>query len=254
MRYFRGSFTLIGMRIPLLAIFLALPGLTPEGWAGVIHGTIHPSEADAPNTLFFYERTEEEKDGKTRIHSRYLDKAHTVLAEEICELNGGTITKYEYFQRQMKEDGRIEVRDGRVHYTYTAQGKTKTDDDEVEPRLLVSEMVSGYLRAHWQELMAGETIKARLLVVERLDTIGFKFFKDKERTENGKALVDFTMKPSSLFIDAIVPNFRLTLEKDPPHRTVETFGRLPIRVPEVPNPTKRKDYKAIDALLRLEGP
>lgn len=233
----------------MLATVAFLAGLSPAE-AETVQGKIFDSIGGMPS--FFYEKSDELREGKRRIHSQYLDKNRKVLAEEICVLEGSRLVKYEYFQRQMEEHGSAEIRDGKIHYSFTKQGKTETDSDDVEPNLIVSETVGDFLRENWHKIMADETVKARLILVERLETIGFKFFKDKEQTLNGKNVVYVTMKPSSIFLDALIPNFSIVLEKDPPHRTVQSYGRLPIRVPEVPNPTKRTDYRAIDASMTLE--
>jgi hypothetical protein len=64
-------------------------------------------------------------------------------------------------------------------------------------------------------------------------------------------VVDIILKPSSFNIAALAPSIRITVKKEAPHGIVETFGRLPVRIPERDPPLTRKDYKAIDALLQV---
>jgi hypothetical protein len=84
--------------------------------------------------------------------------------------------------------------------------------------------------------------------------VGFKLFKDGERELKGKPAVDIVMKPSSIFIAAIAPSFRVTVEKSSPHRLLEINGRLPVRMPKVNPPKSRSDWKAIDARIEFDLP
>ena len=113
-------------------------------------------------------------------------------------------------------------------------------------------MIGPLLRKNWDKIMEGESIKVRYLAIERLETIGFKFFKDRERTLNGREVVDILMKPSSFFIAALVSPIRITVSKAPPHDIVESEGRTPIRWPKREPPTRRGDWKAIDARVEYE--
>ncbi len=47
-------------------------------------------------------------------------------------------------------------------------------------------------------------MKRRLAVVDRLETVGFEFFKEKDTELDGKKAVVVKMKPSSFIIAAIV--------------------------------------------------
>ena len=60
------------------------------------------------------------------------------------------------------------------------------------------------------------------------------------------------MKPSSIIIAAVAPSFRITFEKEAPHRILETIGRLPVRLPKKDPPQSRDDWRAIDARMLME--
>ncbi len=72
--------------------------------------------------------------------------------------------------------------------------------------------------------------------------------------QNGKAVVDFKMKPSSFFIAAIVDPIRITMTKNEPRYLVEVEGRTPIRWASKQPARSRKDWKAIDARIEMAPP
>jgi hypothetical protein len=152
----------------------------------------------------------------------------------------------------VNESGEITLKNGKVSYRFRTTDKEETDSESIDGNMIVPDMVQGVVTKHWDELMKGDTVKTRFLVLERQDSYGFKFFKDEERELNGMAVVDFILKPSSIFIAAVAPKIRITMEKAAPHRTVEMDGILPVRVPEKFPPRKRSDYRALDGLLRFE--
>ena len=213
----------------------------------------YPSSKSSPN--FKYEKTTiETPDGGHRSHIRYSDLDGKILVEEEFVYQGETPILYRYDQKQVHESGEIKIEQNKVFYSYSKQGKTETDSDSLEPETVFTDMIPTLLQKNWALLQNGDSVKVRLLLVERLETVGFKFFKDKERDYKGIPAVDFTMKPSSFIIAALAPSITITVSKASPHRLLETNGRLPVRVAEVPDPKRRQDWRAIDAKMILSYP
>jgi hypothetical protein len=228
----------------------------PDALANVIvKGKIFPLEGVTENPVFLYENSRTLA-GETTVTSqtKYLSLEGKPLVEEEVFYDGGKLKRYRYNQIQTDERGEIEVREGKVYFTYFSQGKKETDSADWEEKMIIPDMIGVVLKDSWGELMAGDSVKVRFLLLERLDTIGFKFFKDGERTVNGKEAVDIVMKASSIFIAALAPKIIITVEKAFPHRILETSGRLPVRRAKVEPPKSRKDYKAIDGRLNFEYP
>jgi hypothetical protein len=243
------------MVILLFALALA-PRIGPQSYAASVDfakGKIFT--ADSPvKPAYLYERSRSEEGDKTISRVRYLDKTGNVLIDEQTTYLNGKLVSYTYHQHQTKEEGEIEVRDGKVFYTFTSEGKTQKDDQDAEPSMVVPDMIPKVLADSWGTLMAGDDVKVRFLLLEKLDSYGFKFFKDKERAYAGVPAVDITMKPSSIFIAALAPSFTFTLEKAPPHRFLESNVRLPIRVAKKNPPQSRNDFQAIDGRVVFEYP
>lgn len=215
-----------------------------------ITGKIIDQKLDPLSPSFFYENIRSVQGKKTISKTKYTDRSGVVLVEEEAEYENNTVLKYSYKQNQVGEVGYIESKDGKMHFSFSSQGNNETDQEDIEPNMVVADMIGDHIRNNWKALAAGDTIKFRFLLAERLDTIGFKLFTDKETIRNGVPVIDIIMKPSSIIIAALTNPLRFTVEKNEPHRILETFGRLPIRTSK-PNPTKRSDWHAIDAMMEL---
>lgn len=217
-----------------------------------LEGKIFDPQNGFTNASFFYENARKQEGSTVESTTLYKDRAGNVLVEEVTTYESGNLVRYTYNQKQVNETGEITVKDGKVTYKFRHAGKEDSESEKIDGEMIVPDMVPGVVTKHWDELMRGDTVKTRFLVLERQDNFGFKFFKDKERELNGVAVVDFILKPSSMFIAAVAPKIRITAEKAAPHRTVEMDGILPVRVPEKFPPRKRSDYHALDGLLRFE--
>lgn len=215
-------------------------------------GRIFETPAKGNTPAFFYEAKRLKEGAKILSTTTYRDPAGKVLVEETTTYENGKLLRYTYQQKQVNESGEIDFRDGKVFYKFRTPHREDADSESAEPNMIVPDMVVGVVQDHWQELMNGDTVKTRFLVLERQDSFGFKFYKDQERLIDGVPVVDFILKPSSFLIAAIAPKIRITAEKAAPHRAVEMEGVLPIRVPEISPPRQRSDYRALDGLLKFD--
>lgn len=216
-----------------------------------ITGRIFDPSKGFEEAAFLYENVKRKEGNSLLSLTTYRDLKGTALVEETTLYQDGKLQRYTYHQRQVNESGEVELKDGKVTYKFRTAHKLAEDSESIEPNMIVPDMVPGVVQENWDALMKGESVKTRFLVLERQDSFGFKFFRDKERQINGVPVVDFILKPSSFIIAAVAPQIRITAEKAPPHRTVEMDGILPVRVPEKFPPVKRSDYHALEGLLRF---
>jgi len=225
----------------------------PDGKAGeVVEGKIYRSDDPAAAHEYLYESiTREAPGGASLVSTRYFDAQKKPLVVEESRYENGQINVYTYDQLQTKEKGRIEVKDGKVNYSFESGGSTDTDDETLEENSIVADGIGQILKKHWATIQAGDSVFVRFLFAERQDSIGFKFFKDEERDYNGTPAVQVVMKPSSFIIAALAPSILLTVEKNPPNRLLEMRGRLPIRRALKDPPEKRSDWRAIDGRVVL---
>lgn len=232
--------------------FLLLLTSCISAFAGEAETTVKGRITGPQNSQFLYEATSKKKGEQWETSTSYKDLNGKSLVDEFMVTENNKLIRYTYEQHQVGESGRIDLKDGKVFYRFRSGEKEKEDSESITPYMIVPEMVPAILNERWPEIDSGGTVKVRLLLVERLDSFGFKFFKAGERELAGRTVVDITMKPSSFIIAALAPSIRITVEKAAPHSIVETDGRLPIRVPEKDPPLSRRDYKAIDGIVRIE--
>ena len=129
-----------------------------------------------------------------------------LVAQEKIILNGNLLYKMSLSQLQTDEQGSLEVSAGKLHFSYTRNGKTTQDSEKATDNLVVSGTLIPYLQQHWRELQAGKEVEVRYAVLDRKETVGFKFFKIQSSPEKfvTKPEMVLKMKPSSFFIAAIV--------------------------------------------------
>ncbi len=237
--------------ILLFSLALCVAPLLCQGSREQITGQVFEPQR-GPKPFFSYHNTRTKTGHKTEAHTRYLDLTGKPAVEEFTSYEDGKLKRYVFRQLQVGAEGVAEIKDNKVYFSFTENGKTETDEEDFESNMVVPDMIQDFLSSSWPVLQAGDSIYIRFLLVERQESIGFKFFKDKEVTYNGIPALEIIMKPSSFFIAAIAPSIRLTLEKEPPHRLLESFGRLPVRLPKDPaEPTK---LRAIDGKLVFDRP
>jgi hypothetical protein len=239
-----------GMRLALLFFLLSLPA---RGDVEVRGRVFYPA-AGLEKPAYTFSSQVSEAAGKSTAVSTYSDAAGKPLVTETAEFTAGRLTHYVYKQLQVSEAGEASVAGDTLRMSFTEEGETKTETEDLEPDTIVAPMIAPLLQRKWDALMKGDTIHVRYLAIERLETIGFKFFQDGERVLGGLPVVDVVMKPSSIFIAALVDPIHLSLTKEAPHWIVESEGRLPIRVPSRQPPQRRKDWKAIDARTEYDRP
>ncbi|MGZ3658160.1 MAG: hypothetical protein ACXVCS_21570, partial [Bdellovibrionota bacterium] len=196
--------------LPLLLAIAILAAVSAQADTRV-NGRVFYAKLDSQKASFLFDSLISEKDGKTSYLSSYYDKVGKPIIVEKVETEGDHILRYDYKQNQVEETGFATFEGGKIQMSFTSQGKTEKDTETYDPTTVVAPMIGPLLQKKWDLLMKGETVRIRYLSIERLETIGFKFFKDIERTLNGKPVIDIVMKPSSFFIAALVDPIRISV-------------------------------------------
>jgi hypothetical protein len=113
----------------------------------------------------------------------------------------------------------------KLNFNYTEGTVRKTGIEKFLPEILISDMVGPYIASHLNALVSGATVKCRLVSVSRVETVGFKLFKETETTWHGKPVLMLELEPSSFIIARLVAPLHFVVEKDSPHRVLEYTGR-----------------------------
>jgi hypothetical protein len=217
------------MRILGVLVAVGLAAGSPAG-AENFTAVLYAQGSPHDQPLFTQAQTEQHTgDTLTSVRRVYATPQEQEAAVEEVTFEGGRVQAYRLEQKQTGDQGRMEVSGGRLLFTYTAAGKTSTDSELAPPDLVVAPTVVPYLRARWDTLLQGQTIKVRLAVLERKETVGFQFTKIGEPTVGGKPVLVVQMKPSSFIIAALVKSIRMTFDKES-RRLIDYSGRtVPLR-------------------------
>lgn len=204
--------------------------------------------------LFTYQQDREEAAGLRTLKTIYADaNTKETVVDEVSEfkLEGGKarLLRFKTVQKQTGSEGACEIRDKKVYFKYTKDGKTKEASEDLEENFVISPSILGYLQDHWSEIRAGKTIKVRLGVMDRLETVGFEFTKVKEVNVDGEKALVLKMKPSSFFIAALVNPLHWSITEDGAHLlTIE--GRT---APKLKSEDGLKDLDAESVYERISS-
>lgn len=141
---------------------------------------------------------------------------------------------------QAKWSGSAVITGKKIKFSYIEKDEKKEEEETLKEQVLFTEEITPYIQKNWDSIVGGKTHDFRLPVIFRLETVGFKVFKDRE--ENNTYV--FSMKPSSIFIQAIVKPIYFYLDKDT-KALVKVDGRT---TPKLLEDGKVKD---LDAVLLL---
>jgi hypothetical protein len=236
-----------------LALFLACNAFAAES---KINATDFSLKADLleiknpSNSLFQFEK-KLNKSGLDHITTRrFNDPSGKLIAEEKLNYKNGVLEKLELDHKQIGQSGSLTINGKKLLFSYSKDGKTKTAEENLSGTLVSTDEIYDYIQKNWDKLMAGETISIRLPVLDRLETVGFKFFKEKDADVDGVKATVVKMKPSSFVIAALVSPvifyFHPTEVRPEGRKCIQVVGRT------VP---KRKDgdkWKDLDVIMKFK--
>lgn len=178
---------------------------------------------NSPSKKLLFKFTRAEKDH--HVVRTYVDPQGVRAALEELDYDGDVLKKATLVQDQLGQKGSITVSNGRINFEYTKDGVTKKANLELESNFIVTDQVYPFVLKNWGALMKGDSLTVRLGVMDRLETVGFKFFKENDETVDGKPMTIIKMKPTSFLIATVVHPILFYFEKDDAHRLDKVVGR-----------------------------
>lgn len=179
-------------------------------------------------------------DGKDEISAQYTDLDGNVVIDQKTVLEGSKIVRDEIQQKQTNEVGIMEVKDGKIFFSKTSDGKTKTKEEKLGDTFVVSSNFQRFVKDNWADISAGKTVAFRYGVWDRQETVGFEIFKTGTETIGSNEALVLKMKPSSFIIAAIVNPIIFKFKADG-SALLEMNGRT------APKKLEGKKYKDLDA-------
>lgn len=182
----------------------------------------------------------EGKDGVDISTITYKDPDGNVVGEEKYWLNGSKITRAEIQQKQTGQSAVIEVKDGRVYFEKTEDGKTKKSDERQEDTFVMSGNFQRFVKDHWADLSEGHKVEFRFGVWDRRETVGFELSKIGDSESQGQKTITLKMRPSSFLIAALVKPLEFRFAADGSH-LLQSSGRI------APKKKSGSGWKDLDA-------
>lgn len=178
-------------------------------------------------TLFTLERTALEKESRVHASNVFSHPAEGVWAREDLVFNAGAAEVFTQDRPSQKIKCEMRVEGQKLNFTRWEDGKVvKTDSESLDDLLLIPDQIVPFAHQNWAELMKGETLKFRLALPCRLETVGFKLFYDTDSVVDGKPVYVFRLKPRSFIIAAIAPVIEFRFDRNPPHALVQYIGHI----------------------------
>lgn len=164
--------------------------------------------------------------GKNLLRDAVYNTPDGKLAfKDRLDVEDGRIKSYSYEQPDAHISAKVEASGKKLLFSYTDNGKTKTDDDDFKDNTVLPANTTDFIRAHWDEIAQGKDADARVAAMERCETVGFEFNRTGEGNYEGKDAMMVRMKPTSFIIAAIVKTMNFVFDKTT-HRTLQFRGRL----------------------------
>ena len=190
--------------------------------------------------LYTFEHKSTPTEGGESTVAVFKDLEGNVVFEEKVTLNGADLVKSEISQNQIKQSALVEVKDGKVFFSKTVDGKTKTSDEKLGKTFVMSGNFQKFIQKNWADLSAGKTVDFRYGVWDRQETVGFGLTKTGEEDIGGQKAVVLRMKPSSFIIAALVKPVIFKYAADG-SRLLEMNGRV------APKKKAGDSFKDLDA-------
>lgn len=192
--------------------------------------------------LYNYERSVTKTADGSVVRRQFKSVEGQVVATETCYYRGSTMYKMEIEQNQIGGKGFFEVSGKEVRFQWEQDGKKKSDSESLADNMISGDQAVPFLQKNWDSLMKGDTLPIRFPVIDRAETVGFKFFKSSETADT----VTIKMKPSSFVIASLVDPLLFKFQKSGDRKLLEVNGRV---TPKIKQGDKWKDLDALFVLI-----
>ncbi|MEK6579617.1 MAG: hypothetical protein AABZ55_10360 [Bdellovibrionota bacterium] len=207
-------------------VILNVDALWISAWADSYTGEIYQRGSAQQKTLYRLKREEKKTKDGLSVQSLFSDPSDKPAVAESTTIENGQIKEYRQIQHQIGAEGVLTVEGNRIKFRYTRDGKTKSDEESLTDNFIIAPTTVEFIAKHWKQILNGETVDSRFAVLDRVETVGFKFFKVGETQLENQEVVIVKMKPTSFIIAAIVDPILFYLSKSN-QRLLKLDGRVP---------------------------
>lgn len=191
----------------------------------IYRGTTYAQAQPHAAPLFRYERrVDAQADGLTASHLTRTPQGRLLIVEAAQATADYRLQRFTVLNRQAGFSGEVEVSaDGRqLVYRLNDNGELSQAEETIEAPAVVGPSLHGFILAHWADLLAGERLPIRFVVLREKQTYGFNV-RLKARAD-GQARFDIT--PSSLLIRWFIAPLEVVFDERQ-RRVLSYQGRVP---------------------------
>lgn len=172
----------------------------------VVLGDAYSASGDAP--VFSVELGMKEENQRQVLYEKFTDRAGNVVASTEATYESGRLATFQSKQQQSGESATVEIKNGKVHYSYTVDGKTKQSSEKDSGNLVPLVAIPQIITSNWDTLSAGKEIEFSVPIPERQRSIGIQISKERTWTDAGRTLIEFKREPSNRFFRTLIdPDF-----------------------------------------------
>lgn len=235
----------MGQKLLLLLIFVTIP---LSSGAEVLTAKGEVFDLSGKKKFYDFQRYTGGSDQKKVLKNIFKDMKGQVVVEEKASLKGDALLNYKMTQNQTGESGEISLSGKKVHFVYKKKdGTLKKATEDLDDNFIIGMTLVPHLKKNWEKLSKGDSLRTRLGVWNRAETVGFKFWKKSYKKINGKEAMVVVMKPTSFVIRALVDPLYLTFDK----ATKELLSIRGRTSPKVQKDGKWKDFDAFISYSRV---
>lgn len=212
-------------------VILSLVFLSSWALGSTLRAKISDLEIPGGPVLFSYEASqssEGDSSKKQNFQTTYKTPEGELFATEKGILEGAQFIAYELAFPLFGETGKIERKDGKILMSYRTPKGEKTARLNWKPHYVIGPTIPEYVRAHWDEIMAGKSVDVKMIVAERLESFSFRLVKGPEVKFIGLDGVKVLFKPSNRMVRMVVEPVELTFDRQN-RRTLRIAGRSLVR-------------------------
>jgi hypothetical protein len=240
--------TLLAVVISLLVAscsLVAAPDYLPPK---LLTGSIY--DKPGGRLLFTFRRTAAQTGDVVSVLREFQNPDGSPAAVERVRYERGRLVRLDLEERQIGARGSALVellpnQRQRIQFQYATRSsradRPKQKIETIREEVLI-DMLPGFMAERWDELVRGEVVKFRYIVVPRLETIAFKLKHESTAELHGKKVVRIRMEPASRLIAQFLDPLIFTIEADPPRRILQYSGRTTPRI------RSGQSWKDLDAL------
>lgn len=222
----------------------------------LVTGTLYAIGSDRKQVVYTFRRTATRSGDAVHVERQFLTTNGTVAAVEKILYENNQLVSYKMHDFQarisgviriepdLKDPGRRKLFISYTHGHHAAKDRIRT----LKPDTLIDDTLYPFMLDHWAELMQGRAVTFRFVSLNWERTFKFELRKTGASVQNGRPVVQITMKPASFFLAMFVKPIRCTVQQDSPHKILSYVGRTTPRV------RKGKSWKVLDAVTVFHYP